>query len=303
MELLYWFESIRNPVLDKIMLLITHLGEEIAFLAIAIIFFWCIDKRKGYYIMSVGFFGTIINQFLKMSFRIDRPFELHKDFHAVEGALEEATGFSFPSGHTQSSVGTFGSIARSCKDKIIRALCIVFAVLVPISRMYLGVHTPQDVLVSLLFAVSLIFLLYPFTVGKQKKFYPAVIGLMILLSVAYLIFVMTFSFPSDVNAERLLSGKESAFTLIGCLCGLIVVYILDEKWIHFPVNAVWWAQIMKVVIGLGLVLVVKSGMKGFLNGVFGDFAGRAVRYFLVVLVAGILWPLTFKWFSRLGHKE
>lgn len=303
MELLYWFESIRNPVLDKFMLLITRLGEEVPFLAIAIIFFWCIDKRKGYYIMSVGFFGTIINQFLKMSFRIDRPFELHKDFRAVEGALEEATGFSFPSGHAQSSVGTFGSIARCMKNKLIRIICIAIAILVPVSRMYLGVHTPQDVLVSVLIAIGLIFLLYPATMGKNQKYFPVVIGAMLVLSLAYMVFVMTFPFPSDVNAERLLSGKESAFTLIGCLCGLIVVYIVDEKWLHFPVNAVWWAQLVKVAIGLGLVIAVKSGMKGLLNGIFGDFIGRSVRYFLIVLVAGVLWPLTFKWFSRLGHKE
>lgn len=303
MALLYWFESIRNPVLDKIMLLITGLGEETAFLALAIIFFWCIDKRRGYYILSVGFFGTIINQFLKMSFRIDRPFEIHKDFNAVEGALEEATGFSFPSGHTQSSVGTFGSIAKTAANKAFQILCIAIAILVPISRMYLGVHTPQDVLVSAVIAVSLIFLVYPFTAGKHQKYFPVVILVMIVLSVAYIIFVMTYNFPSDVNAERLLSGKESAFTLFGALCGLIVVYTVDEKWLDFPVKAVWWAQLIKVVIGLCLVLAVKSGLKSILNDIFGVFVGRGVRYFLVVLVAGFLWPLSFKWFSRLGNKE
>lgn len=303
MELLYWFESIRTPILDKLMLLITSLGEETAFLALAIIFYWCIDKRKGYYILTVGFFGTIINQFLKMTFRIDRPFEIHKDFHAVEGALEEATGFSFPSGHTQSSVGTFGSIAYSTKNNLLRIICIIFATIVPISRMYLGVHTPQDVFVSLIIALVLIFIVYPVTEDKLSKYFPVVILFMIACSIAYLIFVMTYSFPASVNAERLLSGKESAFTLLGALIGLIVVYIIDQKWVNFPVNAIWWAQIIKVVIGLVFVLAVKIGLKSALNTLLGDFVGRAVRYFLIVLVAGGLWPLSFKWFSRLGNKE
>ena len=57
MELLYLLESIRTPMLDEIMLLITRLGEETAFLVTALIVFWCVDKRKGYYIMAVGFFG------------------------------------------------------------------------------------------------------------------------------------------------------------------------------------------------------------------------------------------------------
>lgn len=303
MKLLYWFESIRFPLLDEFMLLITHLGEETAFLAIAIFIFWCVDKRKGYYIMSVGFVGTIINQFLKMTFRVDRPFEADPNFKAVEGAMKEATGFSFPSGHTQSSIGTFGSIARSVKERIVRILCVAIAILVPISRMYLGVHTPQDVLVSVFVSVGLIFLFYPVTMGKHRRFFPAVIAMMLLLSISYLVFVLLYPFPADVNPERLLSGKESAFTLLGTLSGLIIVYIVDEKWIHFPEKAVWWAQIIKVVIGLALVLAVKSGLKGVLGSLLGDFAGRAVRYFLVVIVAGVLWPLTFKWFSRLRNKE
>ena len=303
MGVLYWFESIRNPVLDKFMLLITHLGEETAFLALAIFVFWCVDKWKGYYILSTGFVGTIINQFLKMTFRIDRPFELHKDFHAVDGALEEATGFSFPSGHTQSSIGTFGSIARSVKNKVISGACVIVAILVPVSRMYLGVHTPQDVIVSAVISVSLIFILYPFTMGKYRKHFPVVICIMLLLAIAYMVFVVTYSFPADVNADRLASGVESAFTLFGSLCGLIVVYIVDKKWLDFPVKAVWWAQIIKLVAGLALVLAVKSGMKGILNAMLGDYVGRAVRYFLVVVVAGVIWPMTFKWFSRLGNKE
>ena len=64
MELLYALEGIRLPVLNEIMLGITTLGEETAFLMLALIFFWCVDKRKGYYLMAIGFAGTIINQFL-----------------------------------------------------------------------------------------------------------------------------------------------------------------------------------------------------------------------------------------------
>ena len=59
MEVLYFFEKMRMPVLDEFMLLITRFGEETAFLAAALIVFWCVDKKKGYLVMSVGFIGTI----------------------------------------------------------------------------------------------------------------------------------------------------------------------------------------------------------------------------------------------------
>ena len=90
--------------------------------------------------------------------------------------------------------------------------------------------------------------------------------------------------------------------MIGSLIGLVIVYIVDEKWLHFSTKAIWWAQILKVAGGLGVVLLVKSGLKTPLNALLGDSVGRALRYCLIVIVAGILWPLTFKFFGKLSRK-
>ena len=62
MSLLYFFEKIRIPGLNELMLLITKLGEETAFLVIGLILFWCVSKRRGYFVMTVGFLGTITTQ-------------------------------------------------------------------------------------------------------------------------------------------------------------------------------------------------------------------------------------------------
>ena len=62
MQILKALESIRTPLLDKIMQAFTFLGEETVFMVMAIIFFWCVDKRKGYYLLSTGFLGTIASQ-------------------------------------------------------------------------------------------------------------------------------------------------------------------------------------------------------------------------------------------------
>ncbi len=302
MGFLYLLEKIRVPVLNELMLLITTFGEETAFLVVAMIIFWCLDKRKGYYILSVGFLGTIANQFMKLWFRVPRPWVLNENFTILEQAREAATGYSFPSGHTQSAVGTFGSIAYTTKNRWIRIFAIAIAVLVPFSRMYIGVHTPVDVITAAALAVLLIVVLHPVVFGKDGKRIPFLLGIMLAVAVGFLCFVEFYPFPADMDAHNYASGLENAYTLFGALIGLVAVYILDERWLHFPVKAVWWAQILKVAIGLILVLIVKSGLKAPLNLLFGEYMGRSIRYFLIVVVAGVVWPLSFRWFSRLGKK-
>lgn len=303
MSFLYWLEGIRIPVLNEFMLLITQLGEETAFLVAALILFWCVNKYFGYYVLSVGFIGTLANQFMKLWFRIPRPWVLDSNFTILEQAREAASGYSFPSGHTQNAVGTFGSIACTVKTKWVRIAAIVFAVLVPFSRMYIGVHTPLDVLVAAAMAIILLLILKPIVLGNTKRNMPILLAVMFVLGISYLCFVEFYPFPADIDQHNLASGLKNAYTLVGALLGMLVVYIVDEKWIHFTTKAVWWAQLIKVAFGLVLVLAVKSGLKTPLNMLFGESIGRAVRYFLIVIVAGIVWPLTFRWFGKFGTKE
>lgn len=303
MSFLYWLEGIRIPGLNEFMLLITQLGEETAFLVAALILFWCVNKYFGYYVLSVGFIGTLANQFMKLWFRIPRPWVLDSNFTILEQAREAASGYSFPSGHTQNAVGTFGSIACTVKTKWVRIAAIVVAVLVPFSRMYIGVHTPLDVLVAAAIAIILLLILKPVVLGNTKRNMPILLVVMSVLGISYLCFVAFYPFPADIDQHNLASGLKNAYTLFGALLGMLVVYIVDEKWIHFTTKAVWWAQLIKVAFGLLLVLAVKSGLKTPLNMLLGESIGRAIRYFLIVIVAGIVWPLTFRWFGKFGTKE
>lgn len=303
MGLLYVLEDIRVPVLNEFMLVITRLGEETAFLVIALVLFWCVDKYVGYYTLSVGFVGTIANQFLKLIFRIPRPWILDENFTILEQAREAASGYSFPSGHTQSAVGTFGSIAYTTKCKAIRVVAVVIAALVAFSRMYIGVHTPLDVVVSIFIGVALVLVLRPLVLERNGKHMSLLLTCMLLLAVGFLCFVELFPFSADIDPHNYQSGIKNAYTLLGALLGMLTVYIVDEKWLDFSTKAVWWAQILKVVIGLVLVLIVKSGTKELLNMFLGESVGRAVRYFITVIVAGVVWPLSFRWFSKLGNKE
>ena len=294
MSFLYALEELRIPVLNEFMLAITTLGEETAFLVIALIVFWCVDKRRGYYILSVGFLGTMINQVLKLQFQIPRPWKRDPSFTILEQAREAASGFSFPSGHTQTAFGTFGALAITSKKRVFRLVFIILPLLVALYRMYIGVHTPQDVLTSMAIAVLLLLVFNPVMDGKYERALPWVIAGLSVCSIAFLVYVNALSYdPSSDDAHNFVSGLKNAYTMLGCTFGLLVVWCADRK-LCFDTKAVWWAQILKVVLGLGVVLLVKEGLRSPLEALCnGHLAARSIRYFLVVITAGIVWPLSF----------
>lgn len=301
MEVLYFLEKIRVPIVNELMLAITTLGEETAFLVIALVVFWCVDKRRGYYLLTVGFLGTIFSQFLKLFCRVPRPWVKDSNFTILEQAREAAAGYSFPSGHTQSAVGIFGSLAYTEKRKWLRIVLIVLAALVGFSRMYIGVHTPADVIVGAAISVALIIIIRPLVLNEGRGL-PVLIGIMTAISCVYLAYVELYPFPVDTDPHNLESGLKNAYTLLGCIFGMNVIFYVEKNYINFPEKAVWWAQAIKVLGGLLLVLAVKEGLRAPLEGLLsGHLAARSIRYFLIVVVAGCVWPLTFAYFSKLGH--
>ena len=308
MGFLYFLEGIRTPAGDAFFSLITHLGEETLFILAGLLLFWCINKAEGYYLLSVGLLGTVINQFLKLTFRVPRPWVKDPNFTIVESARAEATGWSFPSGHTQTSVGIFGSIARWHRHKAVRAVCIVLCVLVPFSRLYLGVHTPADVGVSLLIALILIFVICPIVRKGMEK--PAamrcLMAVMTLLSAAFLFYLYRGSFlvTNSEDLNNVAHTVKNAHTMLGCILGLWLSFELDHRFLKFDTKAVWWVQVLKLVIGFGLLLAIKGGAKAPLHALFhSTHVADGVRYFLMTAFVGCIWPLTFPLFRKLERKK
>ena len=308
MNLLYALERLRTPFWDAVFSAVTHLGEETVFMVAAILIFWCVSKEEGYYLLLMGFFGTVVNQFLKLLFRIPRPWVRDPDFTIVESARAEATGYSFPSGHTQNAVATYGGIARYIRRGWLRVVLVVLTVLIAFSRMYLGVHTPLDVGVSFLIAAVLVLVVYPLMEEADRR--PVVLTYTILAMVVCSgAFVGYLYLRGDTGAAaedtvNYLSALENGWKLLGATVGMLVSNIADRKHIRFETQAVWWAQLIKLAVGFGCLLAIRSGLKAPLIALLGGNAAIAggIRYLLVVLFAGCVWPLTFWGFSRLGKR-
>ena len=305
MEILYFLESIRNPFLDSVVALLTELGGEVVFLAVGLLLLWCVNKRHGYFMLTVCYSGIILSQFLKILCRIPRPWVKDPAFTIVESAREAATGYSFPSGHTTNMSCTAGSIAWMTQKRWLKWTCVALIVFVAFSRMYLGVHTPLDVSVAIGMSALLVLLvgrLYE-KIDKNPRLMYAVFAGVLATTIVDTAYTFMWPFPADVDAANLASARQNACSLLGAALGLVAGYAIDKKYVNYDVKAVWWAQIIKYAIGLALLLAIKSLLKTPLNAVLGENIGRIARYFLMLLFTGAIWPMTFGFFARLGGKK
>ena len=303
MDILYALEKIRTPFWNGVMSAVTQLGGEVIFIVAAVVVFWCVSKWEGYYLMTIAFCGTVLNQFLKLICRVPRPWVRDPNFTIVESARAEATGYSFPSGHTQNAIGLFGGMARWGGRRWVRLGLTALALVIAFSRMYLGVHTPADVGVSLVLAAALVLGLYPLMRRAQEKprYMGYVLAAMLVVSGAFVVFVEAYGFSADTDAENLASGIGNAWKMLGAVAGMTLAWLLDRRYIHFETQAVWWVQVIKVAVGMALLLAIKSGLKAPLLALLGhEGLAGGVRYFLRVLVAGAVWPLVFRPMSKWG---
>lgn len=301
MPLLYALQSIRTPLMDAVMSVLTRLGEETVFMVLGMFLIWCVNKKWGFRFLLTGLVGSALNQLLKAIFLIPRPWVLDPEFEIVESAREAATGYSFPSGHTQSAAVVYGMIAVWLRRRWTTVCCVVLILLIGFSRMYLGVHTPYDVGAALVaggltvWGMSRLFDRADSDERKEGR----TLWLGFAFALALLAYVLLAPERAANVAEFDEHGVQNAWKLVGATLGLIAAWQMDQRWTHFDTRAAWWAQALKVALGLALVVGVRMGAKPLFAALMGGHdAAHAVRYFLMCVVGGGLWPMTFRFFAR-----
>ncbi|MBQ3061083.1 MAG: phosphatase PAP2 family protein [Lachnospiraceae bacterium] len=290
MELLKSLQEIRNPVLDIIFKIFTLFGEELVITAIICILFWCISKRSAYIIAFSFFLSGLVVQGLKITFRVDRPWIKDSSIVPVDGAVKTATSYSFPSGHTQSGTALFTSVAAILRKKWALVLSSVIIAGVMISRMYLGVHTPVDVLVSFIIT----FLLSALVSGYYEKIENADLKVKRIITTVMIVVCITLIVYDLVLMNMGLIEYENAgdcFKAAGAGLGFSLGWYLETKYVNFSPKACWWKQIIKLVIGIAVAFVLKSAPKLISDS---SFLVDVTRYFVTVLWITFLYPLIIK---------
>lgn len=270
LEILKSIQSIANPFLDVLFQLITICGEQLVLISIISIIYWTLDKKFGEYIAYSVLTSVLLNNVIKDIFKMKRPI----GEEGIRTLREEtATGYSFPSGHTQGTSSFYGAMAIYLKKKPMYIIAITMIILVGFSRLYLGVHYPKDVIVGAVLGVVTSFICYKLYIKIDNK--------MMLYTITFLIFVPALTFA---NSPDFIKG-------MGTYLGFLVGIFIEKKYVNFSINGSVGDKMIRVLIGLLILIVLKSGLKLILP--IGDVF-TFIRYSLISLFGIGIYPLIFK---------
>lgn len=291
-DILIWLGEHRTPFLTALMSAITYLGSEVLIIGIACLTYWCLNKRAGNRMLLTLFVGILTNQILKITCCVRRPWVRDARVKPVESAIAGATGYSFPSGHSANSMCGYGSLTRESKLKRFRWLFWLLPVLIGFSRLYVGVHTIQDVLVSLALGVGTVFLMDWLSERMERTpgmdTWVAVIG--IALSIALALYARFKPYPDGKTVDYSIDALKLAGGAVGVFAG----WLYERHFIGFDTPDTTVKKLIRFLGGMLVLLAIMKGLKPLLNSVLGLSVGSFVRYLLVGLFATTGWPLVFK---------
>jgi membrane-associated phospholipid phosphatase len=280
-EIIKFIQSFSNPFLDGFFELVTILGEDIFFILVVSVVFWCINKDFGYKIGFAYLVSGIINTSVKEIFKVPRPIG-HPEVRSLR--LETAPGYSFPSGHTQQNAVLWYSWMVEFKKRWLYILGIFFILLVGLSRLYLGVHTPLDVLGGIIIGLICIFLSNSLFEWAKREDNP----LIFLIFIIPMLLGMYF-FPTGTY-----------YKAAGTITGFWLGYNIETKYIQYQVQAPLLKQIIKYILGLAGLLAIKTFVKMLLpEAIFSDF----IRYTLLGLWLTVAAPLLFRYILGVGKAK
>lgn len=296
MDFLRLLSEYRNPVLDIIFQSATWLAQETLVVVIICWLYWCKNKKLAYTLGFTYFISGLLVQGLKITFRIPRPWVLDPGFQAVSSALPGATGYSFPSGHTQSGTALFSTLGFAAKKTQLRFVCFFMIIFIGFSRMYLGVHTPKDVLVSM--SVTLLISLMVYYLLRSRLEDPSLTGKISILLLAACILLGIYT-GVLYGETRILEQKFATDCFKACSAGLgfALGFYLERRYICFSLPRTAKEKALRFGAGLLSVLL----LMGILEITIKRFwAGDIISYFLLILWIVAFYPAVF---SYAAHKQ
>jgi membrane-associated phospholipid phosphatase len=288
------------------MRILTFLGDNLFYLIAMPLVYWCIHKGLGADLGVLLLVSSVVNGLIKSFVKQGRPY-----WHDASLRLDDATSFSTPSGHAQTSAVLFGYLAWFLAGRRRGVLWVVILtlviILVALSRVYLGVHYAGDILWGMAIGVALVALyawLKPVLLPRLKQL-PLGIHVLLALVVGTLIpivdaFLLTVPFGSSgsfgvLYAQASSTTLDESVTVGGLAFGLWVGLAMENRYVRFSVAGPLWRRALRYVVGLAGLLAVWMGLRAILpqEPLWLGLVLQGCRYGLAALWAMLVWPWLF----------
>ena len=307
-QYLLWLQELRNAtggIFNEFFNALSKIAVDVLpFLPFFI--FWCVDKKWGYrYLVTFGL-GNMANGIIKLTACAYRPWIRSDLIEPAGDSKVAATGYSFPSGHTTEATSVYGTTIawQYKKRKWLAVLCGVLLALTGFSRNFLGVHTPQDVIVG--FSATLIIILIvgfvqPKIDGDDRKLdILSIAG--VLLVIATIIYILVKPYPMDyVDGVLLVDPNkmmDDTFKACGAFTGLLAGSFVERHFIRYEIPT--GAKNLPILGFVGFMIVFSwkeylapATLVQAFGGHWGHFIARFIMWVFVVA----LWPLVIKKFA------
>lgn len=274
MSVVHTLRSVASPALDQLMLFVTQIGSEYVYVTLLVLAFVAVDAKRSRSLALALLASLYLNQVLKMVFATQRPFHIDPGVAPVD-AVATAPGNGFPSGHAQGSVTFWTAAAVYVRRRWFAALATAVVVLVSLSRVYLGLHQPIDVVGGLAFGLAVVAVSFYLQRRRVRIGRAATVvgGLVAPLA-------LQLVYPLELS---------------GMLLGAFAAFAVGPEIIRHDTSGPVAGRVVLAVIALALVFASLLGSSALLpEEVKRNAVGSFVRYLLIGCVGTVLVP----WLGR-----
>ena len=272
---------------------------------IPVFVYWVLDRKKGLYVLASYYTAVTVNAAIKLTVCCYRPWIRDDRILPAGDAITTATGYSFPSGHTMTATPIYGGLAAIAwkRWKWVSILCIVLVLITGFSRNYLGVHTPQDVLVGLTVSVLLLFLMRRLfgwiEANPDKENWMLLAGF--LFGCAVIAYITFKPYPMDYVDGRLLVDPQKmmndGYGDPAMLIAFCAARFVEKRWIRFRPAGLNARGIAISTVGLVGLWAMICFMRGPLDAALGAHWGHFLNSFIIVFYCIALYPLVIRLFG------
>ncbi len=302
---LLWLQELRNAtggVFDELFNAFSKIAVDVM-VFLPYLIFWGFDKEWGYRFIATDWASEFMNGIIKLTACVYRPWIRCDKIEPAGDSKVAATGYSFPSGHTTKATAMYGTVAlwQRKSHRWLSILCCIMILLTAFSRNFLGVHTPQDVLVGfgstclLIFVISKISELVKGNEALKDRL--TLVGVIIVI--IGLIYIIVKPYPMDYVDGVLLVDPKSMMkdTFKGCggLLGFFLGSYVDRHYLKYEIPIGKPRLALLAGVGIGIVFSWNEYLeKATFILAFGANWGAFISRFLLVVFALLIWPMVIK---------